>query len=173
MTQAKNIIRKEHPQDIAAINEVHKAAFPSDIEARLVDALRASKRLLVSLVAEESGRIVGHIAFSPVTIHPTHTAHSGVGLAPVGVLPDYQGGGVGRQLIRQGLEACTRASFDFVVVLGEPDFYGRFGFARASDFGLGNEYGIDEPFMVLALREGGIPAAPGTVRYAPEFGLVA
>src|SRR4028119_2040745 len=75
-----------------------------------------------------------------------------VGLAPIGVLPEYQGQGIGSRLIRVGLEACREAAYDAVVVLGEPGYYFRFGFERASGHGLGNEYGVDDYFMVAELR---------------------
>jgi putative acetyltransferase len=93
-------------------------------------------------------------------------------LAPVGVLPRYQGKGVGSRLIRAGLVACREAGYDAVALLGEPDYYTRFGFDRASDHGLGNEYGVDEYFMVLGLRSGALDGARGTVRYRPEFDQV-
>ena len=65
--------------------------------------------------------------------------------------------------------ACLEAGYDAVVVLGEPDYYSRFGFQRAGDRGLGNEYGADEHFMVVELRDGVLDGADGTVRYRPEF----
>ncbi len=90
-------------------------------------------------------------------------------LAPVGVLPEYQNRGIGSRLIRAGLETCGEAGYDAVVLLGEPGYYSRFGFERASDYGLGNEYGVDEPFMVAPLKSGALDGASGTVRYQPEF----
>ena len=101
--------------DAAAIHAVHAAAFPSDAEARLVDALRDAGHAAVSLVALES-KIVGHVLFSPTRSNQGR----GVGLAPLAVLPQYQ---------RQG------AGYDYIVVLGEPAYYRRFGFRRALDFG--------------------------------------
>jgi predicted N-acetyltransferase YhbS len=71
-----------------------------------------------------------------------------VGLAPVGALPEHQGRGIGTQLIREGLHACREAGYRAAVVLGEPGYYSRFGFEQASGKGLGNEYGVDEHFMV-------------------------
>jgi len=166
------ITRDERPDDAAAIRDVLLAAFPTDVEACLVEALRAAKRLLVSLVAEDAGRVVGHIAFSPVRVNTFPANTGGVGLAPLAVIPDYQQRGIGGQLVRDGLAACARAGYDFAVVLGEPGYYSKFGFARASQYGLGNEYGVDDEFMVLALCAGGIPTTQGVVCYAPEFLLV-
>nr|AHG52947.1 hypothetical protein META_00021 [uncultured organism] len=163
------MIRPEQPGDSAGIYAVHCAAFPSDVEARLVDRLRANRQAIVSLVAEEEGRIVGHILFSPVVI-AGQTESRGLGLAPVAVAPDWQRRGVGSALIRAALAACRGLDCGFVVLLGHPDYYPRFGFERASRFGLTNEYGADEAFMVLEMRPGSLPPGGGLVRYGPEFG---
>ena len=166
------LIRPEQPSDDAAIRAVHASAFPTEVEAQLVDALRAAGRLVVSLVADDGGRVVAHVAFSPVTLSAAPEATDGIGLAPVGVLPDLQRSGIGGQVVRAGLAACAEAGFAYVVVLGDPEYYHRFGFHRASEHGLGNEYDAGPEFMVLALRDGGMPAAGSVVRYAPEFSIV-
>jgi len=160
-------VRPERPDDAPAIRRVHEAAFPTTLEGRLVDALRDAGRLTVSLVAERDREVVGHVAFSPVTLDGAPGVTDGVGLAPVAVLPAHQRRGVGAQLVREGLAACAAAGF--VVVLGDPAYYGRFGFAPASRWGLRDEYGGGEAFQALELRSGGIPAGAGLVRYAPEF----
>ena len=133
-----------------------------------MDALRGSGRLVVSVVAADGKAIVGHVAFSPVTVGPAQ----GLGLAPMAVLPAHRNKGVGALLVREGLASCAEQGCGFVVVLGEPEYYGRFGFERASARGLDNEYGVDEAFMVLELRAGALPGAGGVARYAPEFALV-
>ena len=158
--------RSEQPTDHRAIHGVHAASFPTAGEARLVDALRTAGRLSVSLVAVEQDEIVGHVAFSPVNVlHAT----DGMGLAPVAVSPEYRRRGIAEQLIRDGLAACKRASYGFVVVLGDPDYYHRFGFMPASGWGLSDEYGGGEAFQALELRPGSIPPDGGLVHYAPEF----
>lgn len=164
-------IRTETPADAAAIRRVLEAAFPTAAEAHLVELLRAGGHLLVSLVAEEDEAIVGHIAFSPVRIDGAAAEETrvGVGLAPIAVRPDHQRRGIGSRLVREGLVTCERAGFDFVVVLGEPAFYRRFGFDRADRRGLGNEYGADEAFLSLELRDGTVPGRGGLVRFGPEF----
>jgi putative acetyltransferase len=166
-------IRPEQPADAAAIRRVLEAAFPTAAEARLVELLGAEVHLVISLVAESDGEIVGHIAFSPVRIDGESVEGIGIGLAPLAVVPEYQRRGIGGQLIREGLAACEHAGYGFVVVLGEPEYYQRFGFTRADRRGLGNEYGADEAFMVLELREGRIPEDGGLVRYGPEFAAFA
>jgi putative acetyltransferase len=163
-------VRPEQPSDAAAVARVHEAAFPTDAEARLVALLRDAGKATVSLVAVTEGRVVGHVLFSPVTIHGSPTV--GLGLAPVAVLPECQRRGVGSRLIEAGLDVCRGAGVPFAVVLGHPDYYPRFGFRRASERGLGNEYGADEAFMVLELLPGSLPAGGGLVRYATEFALV-
>ena len=161
--------------DAQAVREVHLKAFAgSEVEARLVESLHTAGAAPVSLVAvdEASKGVVGHVLFSPVEVDNGGSSIRVVGLAPVGVLPEYQGQGVGSRLIRAGLEACRGAAYDAVVVLGEPGYYSRFGFERASGHGLGNEYGVDHEFMVAELRSEVLDGVEGTVRYRPEFGQV-
>lgn len=160
--------RPEHAADAAAIRAILEAAFPTPAEARLVEALRASGKLVVSMVACDGSGAVGSVAFSPVSLG----TETGLGLAPLAVLPAHQGRGVGALLVREGLATCTQLGVGFVVVLGEPEYYGRFGFRRASESGVDNEYGADEAFMVLELGPGSLPPGGGLVRYAREFGLV-
>jgi putative acetyltransferase len=160
-------IRPETAADSAGIRAVLEAAFPTPVEAQLVDRLRAAGKALVSLVAEEGGRVVGHVLFSPVTVESG--AEGGVGLAPLAVLPAYQRRGIGAALVTEGLRLCRDLGHAFVVLLGSPAYYGRFGFRRAGALGLGNEYGADEEFQALELRPGGLPVGGGLVRYGPEF----
>ncbi len=146
---------------------IHRAAFPTEAESRVVDELRAQGKALVSLVAESGPQIVGHVLFSAAEIEGQRK--DGAGLAPVAVLPEMQRRGIGSTLVRAGLDACRRAGVGFVVVLGDPGFYERFGFERASGRGLRNEYGAESEFMVIELVPQSIPAKGGLVKYAPEF----
>lgn len=170
MNGPQAIIRDERAGDEAAIREVLTAAFPSEQVARLVDDLRRGGRLALSLVAAVEERIVGHVGFSPVTIEG---APGGLGLAPVAVAPDFQGRGTGAALIRAGLAACGQRGAGFVVVLGEPAFYRRFGFKPAGRWKLTDAYGGGEAFQAIELRPGAIPTREALVRYAPEFSLFA
>jgi putative acetyltransferase len=165
------MIRVETPDDIAAIHRVHVAAFPTDAEARIVDALRASDNLTLSLVALTDTGIVGHIAFSPVeVIRPDAVRIRGVGLAPVAVLPDQQRTGLGGALIRDGLERLRAAGHGFCVVLGHADYYPRFGFVPASRHGVRWELPVpDANFMIRELAPGGLTGVAGVVRYRPEI----
>jgi putative acetyltransferase len=166
------LIRNESGSDWAAISNVHKRAFDADGEPRLVEALRAAGRLAVSLVAVLDDTVVGHVAFSPVTIDAQIQPIVGLGLAPVGVLPGMQRRGIGSGLIRAGLDLCREKRAPFVVVLGHPGYYCRFGFKTATAWGIGNEYGAHDEFMALELAPGGIPAPAGIARYSAEFSLV-
>ncbi|AMV36471.1 GNAT family N-acetyltransferase [Planctomyces sp. SH-PL62] len=160
------IIRPERPGDEPAIRAVVAAAFPTEAEARLVDLLREAGRLSVSLVAEVDGEVVGHVAFSPVTVGP---GVIGAGLAPLAVRSANRGRGVGGMLIGEGLAACCTAGFGWAVVLGEPRYYARFGFRPAPGVGLADEYGGGDAFQVAELVPGALPVGAGLVRYAPEF----
>ena len=161
-------IRPEQSDDIPAVRRVHQAAFPSAEEADLVDRLRASGKAAVSLVALDGNEIVGHILFSPVTFDPPASVLA-LGLAPMAVLPGHEKHGVGRRLVQNGLAECHSRGACLVVVLGDPPYYGRFGFERASRHGLRNEFGAEEEFMVFLLDARAHPT-PGTlVKYAPEF----
>ena len=162
------VIRAESTSDIAAIRAVHRAAFPTPAEADLVDRLRTGGKATISLVAEDEGQIFGHILFSPVTIvSPTGNLANGLGLAPLAVLPQRQSQGIGSRLTREGLDAGRRG-FSFVVVLGHPAYYRRFGFEQASQRGIDNEYAAGEAFMVLELQPGSLPAE-GLAKYGAEF----
>lgn len=162
------IVRPERAGDAAGIREVHVAAFPTDAEARLVERLRATGNARVSLVAVAAGAVVGHALFSPVVLAASTPAY-GLGLAPMAVVPPLQDRGIGSALIRDGIARCRALGVPFVVVLGHPAYYPRFGFERADRLGLRNEYGATDAFMVIGLRAGGIPPAGGLVRYGPEF----
>jgi putative acetyltransferase len=161
-------IRPERPGDAAAVRRLLEATFPTAAEADLVDRLRAGGKAAVALVAEDAGEIVGHIVFSPVTFEPP-VAVTAFGLAPMAVLPDHWKHGVGRRLVQNGLAECHARGACLVVVVGEPDYYRRFGFERASRHGLRNELGADDAFMVFLLEAGSHPPPDTLVKYAPEF----
>jgi putative acetyltransferase len=162
-------IQKTQPEDFTAIEQVHQQAFHGCSEAYLVKLLHANNKASVSLTASLNGQIVAHILFSPVTFDPVQPRLQAVGLAPVAVLPSYQKQGIGSRLIREGLQACREAGDDAVMVLGNPAYYSRFGFGRARDYGLGNDYNAAEAFMVIELNRGVLEGVSGTVKYQPEF----
>jgi putative acetyltransferase len=160
------IIRPEKPGDEAAIGAVVAAAFGQPQEAELVARLRDNGDLVLSLVAEDAGKIVGHVAFSRVWIERDGTRAPGVSLAPLAVLPDQQRKGTARALIGAGhLRLKTRGE-KIVFVLGDPDYYKRFGFspelAKAFDCVYQGDY-------LQALRLSPDAPTAGEVIYAPAF----
>ena len=166
-------IRTESTKDNESVRRVNELAFEQPNEADLVDALRASARPFISLVAVVDEQVVGHIFFSPVSIESENGVFTAMGLAPMAVLPEYQNQGIGSQLVREGLKACQRLGHDIVVVLGHANYYPRFGFTPASLKGLRSEYDVpDEVFMVTELVAGALEGRRGLVKYHPEFSKV-
>jgi putative acetyltransferase len=164
-------IRPEKTEDIPEIRIVNERAFGSPAEANLVDALRRNGKATISLVADDEGSVVGHILFSPVTIQSNDTELTGVGLAPLAVVPERQNQRIGSMLVEQGLRRCREEGRRFVVVLGHPDYYPRFGFVPARRFNIKSEYNVaDEVFMAMELQKGALQNRAGIVKYQPEFG---
>jgi len=161
-------IRPELSSDADGIRTLNRQAFEGEAEAKLVDLLRERGRNIVSLIAIEDGLVVGQVLFTEVTVTPV-SPYQGVGLAPLAVLPAFQKKGIGTELGHKGLALCRDLGYDFSVVLGHPDYYPRFGFKKASDFGLGNDYNTDEAFMALEFKPGVLGSFSGLVQYVPEF----
>ncbi len=164
------IIRPEALDDVSSIHTVNLRAFGQPAEARLVDELRKNQKLILSLVAEKEGNVVGHIAFSLMNAVNTPSSEFVVaGLAPMAVLPEFQRQGIGSMLVRQGIEECRHLGEAGIVVLGHPEYYRRFGFRPAASIGLHCVQGVpDEAFMALEIRKGALRNL-GLVQYQPEF----
>jgi len=163
-------IRPASPVDTKAIAEVHLHAFPTDAEARLVALLQERGKPTISLVAEEAGRIVGHILFSPATIGRTgQPTILGLGLAPLAVLPEFQRRGIGSALTVAGLVECRHLAADFIALIGHPAYYPRFGFEPAGPLGLTCDFGSGDAFQIIVENKGLLSLADGVVRYADEF----
>jgi putative acetyltransferase len=165
-------IREENDGDFAAIREVNVQAFGGFEEADIVDKLRDSGGSVLSLVACHNDAVVGHIQFSPVVIEHEGGAIEGIGLGPMAVLPDYQRKGFGSALVEAGIKALIDRSYPFVIVLGHPDYYPRFGFEPASGHAISYQWpGIpDGVFMVRILDEGVMRNVHGQARYLEAFG---
>ncbi|MFQ5574658.1 MAG: GNAT family N-acetyltransferase [Terriglobia bacterium] len=165
------IIRQEGPDDAADIRSLNLKAFGQPAEAAIVDKLRRDCRELLSLVAVEGGRTVGHILFSPVTVAGDGKVVTGMGLAPMAVLPSMQRQGIGTRLVRAGIERLEQSGYPFVIVLGHPGYYPRFGFEPASAYSLGCQWeGVPgEAFMILWLDKSMAERVSGVVRFRQEF----
>ena len=161
------LIRSETDADAGAIAEVTVAAFKTlaisdHTEQFMIAGLRAAGALTISLVAEVDGRIVGHIAFSPVTI--SDGCPGWYGLGPVSVLPEHQRRGIGSALIREGMSGLKAVGARGCCIVGHPEYYGRFGFVNTP--GLGCEGVPPEAFFALSL-DGHVPQ--GIVEFHAAF----
>lgn len=163
-------VRPETPADIAAIHRINERAFDTPAEARVVDELRRTCAEFVSLVAEIDGTVVGHILFTPVTVDGA-SGVTGMGLAPIAVDPDFQLRGIGSALVVTGLESLRAQGCPFVIVLGHPEFYPRFGFELASAHCLASQWEDvpDEAFMVRVFYDNALEGVSGIARYRDEF----
>ena len=167
-------IRAERSQDIGEIREVIEEAFTQAFgqapEADLVDGLRENCPGLLSLVAANGDIVVGHILFTPVKIEGNKIVE-GMGLAPMAVMPKLQRQGIGARMVQAGIEMLKSNGCPFVIVLGHPDYYPRFGFEPASHKGIRCQWeGVpDEAFMILILDEKAMEGISGVARYRSEF----
>ena len=164
-------IRHEASDDISAVHALNERAFGQPLEATIVDKIRSSGGIGISLVAEEQGRVVGHILFSSAGIEGPQGIVRGMGLAPMAVLPDLQRQGIGTQLVKKGIEILREMHCPFNIVLGHPDHYPRFGFERASRYGIRCIWkGVpDDVFLVLWLDRAKAETVRGIARYRDEF----
>ncbi|ENX02739.1 hypothetical protein F900_01187 [Acinetobacter modestus] len=161
------LIRDEQNTDIQAIFDLTQKAFndvehSSHTEQFIVNALRESKQLTVSLVVETQGKVIGHIAFSPVSISDGTT--NWYGLGPISVIPEYQGKGIGSKLMKESLNRIKALNAKGCVLLGDPNYYGKFGFKADARFileGVPAEY-----FQILPFTDH-IPS--GYVIYSNAF----
>jgi putative acetyltransferase len=159
-------IREEQPGDADAVRAVNRHAFGQEQEGRIVDALRANGAVLLSLVATSRDRIVGHIMYSPASIG----AVAGAALGPMAVLPEHQRQGVGSRLVEAGNRMLQQTGCPFIVVVGHPRFYPRFGFEPARAFGITCEWDVpDGVFMVLMLDGETMQTVRGRADYRHEF----
>lgn len=165
------IIRQEEPRDYEAVRIINDKAFNQPVEGNIIETLRKSDAMILSLVAEHGNKVVGHIFFSEVSLddHPEITG--AMGLAPMAVLPEYQGMGIGKELVGKGIEMLKNRAAPLIIVLGHPEYYPRFGFEPASGYGLKCQWqGIpDEAFMVLILDREKMKNVSGVIRYREEW----
>jgi putative acetyltransferase len=161
------IVRPEEPDDRAAITAATEAAFGRTAEARMVDAIRASEGFVpaLSLVADECGKILGHVILSYVALD---TGQRLLELGPLSVCPERQGQGIGGDLVRTALGIADELNEPLVLVLGFPAYYRRFGFQRASAFGIAPPDGIPDDAWIAVTLSSYSPALRGKVIW-PAF----
>lgn len=164
-------IRLERPEDVPQVRVIHERAFRQPTEADAVDRLRQACPDALSLVAEDDGRIVGHILFTPVIIDSPKRKVEGMGLAPMAVLPKCQRQGIGSKLVEHCLKILRERGCPFVIVLGHPEYYPRFGFVPASTYKIISQWENvpDESFMIIVFDEEILQGVSGVARYRDEF----
>lgn len=164
-------VRAERADDVAAIHEVVRLACGQK-EADLVDALRTNGAVTLSLVATLDGVVVGHILYSPISVGDSPV--TGAALGPMGVLPEHQRRGIGSRLIEAGTRTLDEARCPYIIVLGHPEYYPRFGFRPARTYGIECQWKVpDEVFMALVLDEARMQGVSGLARYREEFSAFA
>ena len=161
------LIRYETLDDIDAIHDLTWTAFKpmsysDDTEAEIIRKLRAAGDLTISLVAEEDGEILGHVAFSWVTIDGVHGGWFGLG--PISVKPERQRQGIGKALIARGLELLDERGASGCALIGNPDVYGRVGFGSDGQL---TYLDLDARLVQRIILRG--PAPSGTLQFAPAF----
>ncbi|MBV7336137.1 N-acetyltransferase [Chloroflexi bacterium TSY] len=162
---------KIRPETHADIDEIHKvvtAAFGQPQEADLVNLIRDRGKILISLVAERSESLIGHILISPITLVPD-TKGSYAGIASLSVHPTVQNQGIGGALMTQAIKAAQVCGISALFVLGNPKYYARFGFQTSH---IANEYGAKESFMHYEIIPCSLQSVSGLAKYVNEFSEV-
>jgi putative acetyltransferase len=172
-------IRKETKEDYDQIREVVKSAFKAIEENEnefnewtLVERIRNSEYYIndLSLVAEVEGVVVGHIMFTPMKIKEGSENYESLDLAPVSVHVDFQNQGIGKLLVRSGIEAAKALGYKSLIVMGHPKYYQSFGFELASNWKIGLNTDFNSKYLfALELAEGGLEGVHGIVEYCPPF----
>lgn len=158
-------IRAATLKDRDSIRDVEEHAFGQQAEAGLVDALVRDGDTVLELVAQEDGQVVGHILFSRLYVEQGGARHPAVALAPLAVEPSFHGTGIGGALIREAHLRLRQAGETLSIVLGDPDYYGRFGYSHARAAGFSSVYQCEE-LQALAWGEA---AESGRLVYADAF----
>ncbi|MHC4538153.1 MAG: GNAT family N-acetyltransferase [Planctomycetota bacterium] len=164
------VVRREQPRDVPKIREVNRRAFGQDQEALIVDRLRENCNSILSLVALAGNEVVGHILFSPAVIEGDNERLVGSGLAPLAVLPEYQRQHIGSELVQTGVTRIREGGCPYIIVLGHPEYYPRFGFEQASRYGIRSKWQVpDEAFMILILNKKIMKGVSGVAKYVEEW----
>lgn len=156
-------VKAELPEHRELIRALHVAAFPDDTEADLVDRLRADGDVVISLVACDGSRVIGHVVFSAMS-----APFRALAMAPVAVAQPHRRKGVAARLINEGIARARDEGWDGIFVVGEPQYYSRFGFSVKKAQRFASPY-AGPYFMLLDLTEGGLAGKSGHVTHAPAF----
>lgn len=173
------IIRQEQPSDYTETEKVVETAFAAaehsdQNEHHLVARIRQSDSFIPELtlvaIEKDSCKIVGHILLSKITIGSDDQVAESLALAPVSVLPDYQSKGIGKRLIVEAMNTAKELGYYSVVVLGHPAYYPKFGFKKASQWGITAPFEVaDEVFMAIELQDNALAGVSGIVQYPSVF----
>lgn len=163
-------VREEMTRDRVGIRKLNRAAFGGHEEENLVDRLRKDGDFIASLVAVVGNAVVGHVLFSRLDVSGCGESVSAAALAPMAVLPERQGEGIGTRLIQTGLALCRSRGVEAVFVLGHQGYYPRFGFSAETARGVATPFSGDA-FMALELKRGVLKSGGLTLTYPPAFGL--
>lgn len=175
-------IRQEEPGDMPSVFELIQLAFENEQysdhqEQVLVENLRKSPEFIpqLSLVAENEGKLVGYLLLTKVHIinNDNQQLQDSLALAPVAVLPQFQGKGIGTQLILASHQIAKELGFSAIIVLGHADYYPRFGYMTASTYEIKLPFDVpEENCMVKELIDNSLKGIAGTVHYPKEFGVI-
>jgi predicted N-acetyltransferase YhbS len=171
----KITIEAETEGDYEQITRLHTIAFNRDGEARLVEKLRKTSSYIpeLSLVARYRNAIIGHILFYPIKINACTKKCNSLALAPISVIPCFQNRKVGSRLIREGLEKAKKLGFKSVIVVGHSEYYPRFGFGKASKYGISAPFDVpDNALFAIELEKDGLKNCSGTIEYPSEYNEV-
>lgn len=163
------LIRTEAPADILTVDRLVRSAFDTEAEAKLVMSLRENSHLTLALVAcTDDGEVIGHCLFSPVTLNGEDLSWQG--LAPLCVKKEYQKQGIAEALVKEGLDTLTELGYPVAVVLGDPNYYQRFGFESTTNYGMHSKWDLPEGvFMIKACDADFLAGKSGLIEYCPEF----
>lgn len=163
------LIRTEAPADILAVDRLLKSVFETEAEAKLVMKLRENGHRTLSLVAcTDEGEVVGFVLFSPVTLEGED--FNWQGLAPLAVAEEHRKQGIAAELVKEGLDSLLEFGYPACVVLGDPNYYQRFGFQASETFAMHCEWDVPKgAFQVLPLVENEFNQRTGLIKFSQEF----